>query len=145
VVADAKRCRLHGVVPKGDQWHRLQPGASAEKTNRKLANHLRKQKKRAKRVAAMTPDERAAYDRWQKTHRPGPAIARERARIERRQNADLRERVERMRAEEQPQRSTTPEAAALERQLSELRAELDRRRREAELLAAIDQSLGVFE
>ncbi|RWH52572.1 MAG: hypothetical protein E5X23_11950 [Mesorhizobium sp.] len=122
------RCYLHGgKVPSGDGYHRPMwpnrdaPDAEA-KLNRKLNDLQRAAAKRAKRVAAMTPDERATYEAWQRSHKPGSATAREQARAERKQNAELRE----MMAAARP--AATGEAAALESQIAMLRAELDERR-----------------
>src|SRR5262245_43273841 len=67
------RCYLHGGrTPRGENWHRPQWSSDFVKTNRKLDDRERKDRKRAARVAAMTAEERAAYFDWQKTHRPGP-------------------------------------------------------------------------
>jgi hypothetical protein len=147
---DNGRCTKHGGrTGSGDNFHVRQwpnpkaPDANA-RLNRKLARAEREERRRQEKLAAMSPDELAAHKKWQRAHKPGPAIERERIRMERRQNADLRERIERMKAEEQ-QTPVSPAVAALQTELDTLRAELDRRQREAELLAAIDQSLGVFE
>lgn len=82
------RCHLHGGrTPKGDQWHRLQlpqgPGGSLEKLNRKLRDAARHEKRRAARVAAMNPKERAAYDAWHRAHKPGSISERDMARRDR--------------------------------------------------------------
>jgi hypothetical protein len=90
------RCRFHGKTGKGANWHkpvwpnRDAPDAEA-RLNRKLNDLQRAAAKRAKRVAAMTPDERAAHEQWHKTHKPGPAAARARARRERQEVKQVRE------------------------------------------------------
>jgi hypothetical protein len=83
------RCALHGgLTPRGDQWHRPQWPARPEKLNRKLRDRERVEKRRAARVAAMTPKERAAYVAWQNTHQPGPRGERESARVRRLQDRE---------------------------------------------------------
>jgi polyhydroxyalkanoate synthesis regulator phasin len=88
------RCYLHGGrTPKGKDWHRPQPGADAVTTQRKLKDMERAAKKRAKRLAAMTPEERERHEEWQKAHKPGPAGPRAAARARRAQSRDVRERL----------------------------------------------------
>jgi hypothetical protein len=83
------RCALHGgLTPRGDQWHRPQWSARPEKLNRKLRDRERAEKRRAARVAEMTPQERAAYIAWQNTHQPGPRGKRESARVRRQQDRE---------------------------------------------------------
>jgi hypothetical protein len=66
------RCYLHGGrTPRGKDWHRPQPGSDAVKTQRKLKDIERAAKKRAKRLASMTPEERQRHAEWQKP--TGPA------------------------------------------------------------------------
>jgi hypothetical protein len=91
------RCYLHGGrTPRGKDWHRPQPVADAAKTQRKLKDMERAAKKRAKRLAAMTPEERKRYEEWRKTHKPGPAGPRAAARARRAQSRDARERFAKM-------------------------------------------------
>jgi hypothetical protein len=112
------RCHLHGGrTPKGKDWHRPQPGADAPKTQRKLKDLERAAKKRAKRLAAMTPEERKRYEEWQKAHRPGPAGPRAAERAKRAQNRAAREQFSRM-AEPAPQ---SAEAQALAAAIEALR------------------------
>lgn len=146
---DNGRCTKHGGrTGSGDNFHVRQwpnpkaPDANA-RLNRKLARAEREEKRRQKKLAAMNPEERAAYERWRRAHKPGAAVERERARIERRHAQDLRERFERMCAEDQ-ERKPSPEAAALEQELSELRAALDRRQCDAKISAVIENAIGVF-
>lgn len=85
------RCYLHGgLTPHGDQWHRPQYSPELHKMDRKLRDRERQAKKRAARLAAMTTDERAAYERWQASHKPGAVGARVAARERRRQNVEAR-------------------------------------------------------
>jgi hypothetical protein len=107
-------------VPKGDGWHRHQPGGSPERTNRKIADMLRAKRKRAARIAKMTPEERAAHEAWQQTHRPGKAASRASERERRRRD---REAVEMMR-KPQTAPEPTPEARELAAAIERLRAEL---------------------
>lgn len=131
------RCRLHGgKTPTGDQWHRPKwpNGKSAnaeEKLKRKLADLERAEKKRRKRLAGMSAEERAAYEHWKKTHKPGPPAAREAARQRRQQDLALRASLAAPAL--QP---VNPEIERLDRELALLRAEVDQMQRE--------QQLGVF-
>ncbi|MQU91728.1 hypothetical protein [Sinorhizobium meliloti] len=59
-------------------------------------------KKRATRLAKMTPEERAAHDRWQRTHKPGSPQKRAAERECRRQNADAAKMLENKRADVDP-------------------------------------------
>lgn len=92
------RCYYHGGrTPKGKDWHRTRwPKKSApdaiEKMEAKLLRIDRARKARKKRLATMTSDERAAYDKWQSTHAVGTPASRERKRNERKQNAAFRAR-----------------------------------------------------
>ncbi|WP_449409352.1 HGGxSTG domain-containing protein [Methylobacterium komagatae] len=76
-----KRCKFHGgATPKGDGmagWHTPGfpdglPTAAREASDIKVA---RRRKQRA-RVASMTPEERARYEEWHRSHEPGSAAAR---------------------------------------------------------------------
>lgn len=125
------KCFIHGGrTPRGSEWHRTQwpDGKSPDaekKLQRKFAERERYAKKRAARLAAMSPEERQRHDAWHAVRKPGGAAARERARAERKQNAELREMMARREGRRQ-----TGEVAALESQIAELRAELDERRRD---------------
>lgn len=95
------RCWRHGGrTPKGEAWHRPRwPNRDAPDLEQKLAAKLKKQAKAAKRraakVAAMTPERRAQYEAWQRTHRPGDpgkrATERERRRHDQEAWARLKE------------------------------------------------------
>lgn len=128
------RCYLHGGrVPAGDGYHLpvwpdgKAPGAVA-KLNRKLNDLDRAAAKRAKRVAAMSADERAAYEEWKKTHKPGPAAARTRARRALEQAKAQRELIETF----PPRQVPSAESAELAHEIEALRAELKRRRDDAQ-------------
>jgi hypothetical protein len=127
--AGSTRCRIHGAATpkgsgKGTGWHIPTPAITAAKTERKIRDRIRAAEKRARRLAKMTPDELDAHKRWQITHKPASAAAREQARAERKQNAELREMIA------APRPAPTGEAAELESQIAMLRAELDERRRD---------------
>ncbi|WP_156376209.1 HGGxSTG domain-containing protein [Methylobacterium sp. Leaf117] len=76
------RCRLHGGrVPSGRAWHVVQlPPVDTPKFDRKLTAVQKRTRALAKRLAAMTPEQRERYDRWRRTHKPGSASARSAAR-----------------------------------------------------------------
>ena len=77
------------------------------KLDRKLRDLTKTAKKREKRVADMTPEERAAYDAWKRSHKPGTPADRARTRAQRRQNAEARAKIAHMQA-------TPPSAEAAE-------------------------------
>lgn len=86
------RCRLHGgLTPKGKDWHRLKSTGDPAKDARKLRDHERRLRERALRLEKMTPEERAAYDRWLETHCPTSPADRARRREERRRDREARE------------------------------------------------------
>lgn len=68
-------CYYHGGrTPKGKDWHRPQwPKKSSPDAEHKMVAHLRdlerREKQRLKRLARMTAEERASYDKW---HRDRP-------------------------------------------------------------------------
>lgn len=120
------RCRFHGGrVPKGDgKWHRpLWPKAAAPdasaKLRRKLRDLQRAADKRAKRLARMTPEQRAAYDAWRRDHQPTSKADRARKRALRRQNLEAKKSIERL-AKESPKPKTD-----LELEIERLKAELE--------------------
>jgi hypothetical protein len=122
------RCYLHGGrSPKGDAWGLpVWPNSSApdaeKKLQRKLADRQRAAKKRTARLAAMSLDERRRHEAWHAARKPGSAAARERARLERKQAAEVRALAS------APRPAPTGESAELDRQIAALRAELDARR-----------------
>lgn len=122
------RCRCHGgKTGRGKNWHRPvwphrdSPDAMT-KLNRKLNTLERAAAKRAKRIAAMTTDQRERYEAWLRAHKPGSAAARHRAKAERQQAAAVR----RMLSEPRPRPAPSDEAAELERLIADRKAELAR-------------------
>lgn len=123
------RCHFHGGrTPSGADWHKPRyPGASAPnaeaRLNRKLRDLDRAAKKRAKRIAAMTPEERAKYDHWHLTHKPGSPAARAADRERRRQAKEAQSVIEKVLA---PGREPTPseESRILGKQIAELERQL---------------------
>ena len=124
-----KRCRHHGgLTPAGKAWHVVQyPDASTPagvvRFNRKLRQQQRYAKQRAARLAAMTPEQRAAHEAWHRARRPGltkaaRTVERERAR----QNADARRSI----AQRPPEEPLSPEAARIREALAAAKAELAR-------------------
>lgn len=84
---DNGRCRLHGgLTPKGDQWHRVQApktGAHPEKSEKKLRELERRERRRRARVDAMSPEERATYEKRRQAARPRSSTARAQERQDR--------------------------------------------------------------
>lgn len=92
------RCRLHGgATPAGKKgWHVVQlPPVDTVKFERKLADVNQRARKLAKRLAAMTPEQRSRYDAWQRAHKPGPPGARSAARYMADQARAIREIIAR--------------------------------------------------
>jgi hypothetical protein len=91
------RCRFHGGrTPSGKAWHVVQYPASdtpvrAAKSDRKAADVVKRARKLAKRLAAMSPEDRARYEAWRRAHAPGPPAARSAARRTAAQNQATRE------------------------------------------------------
>lgn len=102
------RCYVHGGrTPKGEGWHKPRwPDADAPNAEAKLARKLRdlerSAKKRATRLARMTPEERERHAHWQRTHKPGSPRKRAAEREYRRQNADAAKQFENKRADVDP-------------------------------------------
>lgn len=75
------RCHLHGGrTPKGDGWHKPRwpnRGAPVEKIDRKIQILEDRRKARERRISQMTDDERARYEKQQRTHKPGSAKRRQ--------------------------------------------------------------------
>jgi len=123
------RCRLHGgATPRGDQWHRIQypaPDAPSYKLESKLRSIERRRLELDVRLAKMTPEERALYEKRRQVNQPSSVADR----VRRRQDRDMRRLL---------QNPSTPkpeslEVAALESERAELsalearlRAELER-------------------
>ena len=87
------RCRLHGgKTPSGDGWHRpVWPDKSAPNATAKLDAKLRALKKaereRTARLARMTTEERARYEKWHRL-RPVSLSGARRTERERRREAE---------------------------------------------------------
>jgi hypothetical protein len=64
---------------------------SPEKFERKIADLHRREKKRAERIAAMSPEELARYERWCEAHRPGPKKRRAALKVESENDRVVRE------------------------------------------------------
>lgn len=85
------RCYWHGgATPRENGFHRMSMPATVEKLDAKLHRSERKNKRRLAWLASMTPERRAKYDAWVKTHQPGAAAPRAAERERRRQNAEAR-------------------------------------------------------
>lgn len=118
------RCHLHGGrTPKGDEWHRPRwpdgkaPNAT-DKMHRKLADHARKAKKRAVRLAELSPEAWERHQAWQRTHKPGKASERVARRHEAAQRAHLRSLFDK------PELPSTLEDERLQSEIDELRARI---------------------
>lgn len=135
------RCRFHGGrVPKGKGWHLHQwPTSGSDqtaKTARKLKDAARKARQREKRLAAMTPEQRAAHEAWHKAHCPTVSPGeRARRRALKRQAAEAGALLMNPR-----ERQPSPEAQALAREIEALK----RRQRQLEVERAIRNREGVF-
>ncbi|UCI08677.1 hypothetical protein [Mesorhizobium sp. B1-1-8] len=88
----------------------------------KIAKRVREAEKHAKRIAAMTPEQRDRYEAWQRAHKPGSAAARRRAKAERQQAAAVRK----MLSEPRPRPTPSEEVAELEKLIADRKAELAR-------------------
>lgn len=103
----------------------------------KLKRIERDRKAKAKRLAAMSPDERQRHDARAKSHAPGPAADRARKREDRKRAAEIRASLERP-----EQKAVSPELAELQAKAAALEAARDHYRRLAEQQQSEDQ--GVF-
>lgn len=126
-LAGHERCRLHGgATPKADQWGLVQwPNGKAPDAEAKLQAKLKRierdRKAKAKRLAAMSPEERQRHDQRANTHAPGPAAERARRRDDRKRAAEIRASLEKP-----DDRPISAELAALQAQAAYLEAERDR-------------------
>lgn len=90
------RCRFHGGrTPKGAGWHKpVWPDKAAPGAEQKLRDKLRAleraARKRAARLATMTPEEQAQHAKWHRERPVGSPVRREAARLERQRNAAAR-------------------------------------------------------
>ncbi|WP_126397854.1 HGGxSTG domain-containing protein [Blastochloris tepida] len=128
------RCRLHGGrVPGGDGWHKPRwpengPGADAALA-RKLEHLEWRRAKRAARLAAMTPEERARHEAWHRARKPGSAAERAAERERRRQDKAAANLL----GGDRPRERRSPELLALDAEIVELR-----------LALAIETGEGIF-
>lgn len=143
-LAGHERCRLHGAkTPKGDQWGLVQwPNGNAPDAEAKLQAKLKRierdRKAKAKRLAAMSPEERQRHDQRAKTHAPGPAAERARRRDDRKRAAEIRASLEK-----RDDKPVSAELAELQRQKVALEAARDRYRAIAQ--AEQQPTTGVFD
>ncbi len=135
------RCQLHGgKTPKGDQWHVTQwpsktQTRAMEKLNRKLEDIERDAADLKKRLAKMTPAERAGYEEWKRVRKPGSVAARTLKRKDAENAAAFRAISESTRSE-----SVSAEAAELRAYRLYLEAEYQR----LEELIKANENLGAF-
>ena len=145
-LAGSNRCRIHGgTTPKGDQWGLvLWPSGKAPDAEAKLRAKLKRierdRKAKAKRLAAMSPEERQRYDQRAKTHAPGSKAERARRRDDRKRAAEIRASLEK--PDDKP---ISAELAALQRQAAELEKARDHFRRLAEDQQTAQTPTGVFD
>jgi hypothetical protein len=117
-------CYYHGgKTPKGKDWHRPQwPKKSSPDAERKMVAHLRdlerREKQRLKRLAKMTDEERAGYEKWHRDRPLGTPAHRAAKRLAKEQNEDARAIF----AKKRPERPADPELAAMQDRIAELRA-----------------------
>jgi hypothetical protein len=139
------RCAWHGGKKgRGKAWGLPQwPAKSSpnaeEKLNRKLRDRERQARKTARRMAAMTPDERQRYEEWHKARKPGPPGPRAAERARRKQNRDLKNLL--AAAENRP--AATAESQELAAAIDELKRRLEGLRQAAAADTETD-NLGVF-
>jgi hypothetical protein len=129
-VKGRERCELHGgKTPRGKEWHRKRwPDGSKKSDEWRAMNKLKTMEIRRKeliaRLAAMTDEERQAYDRYSRAARPGTPAEREghkRARQLKKEWANVFDQ----------QRPMSPEARAIQDEIDRLRAILEQAARAA--------------
>jgi hypothetical protein len=127
-VKGRQRCELHGgKTPRGKQWHQPQrPNGSRKSDEWRAANKLKTAELRRKelvaRLAAMTEEEREAYDRYSRAARPGTQAERE----DRKRTRQLKKEWANIFDEQRPM---SPEARAIQDEINRLRAILEQARR----------------
>lgn len=138
------RCYWHGGrTGRGDSWHLPQYAdcstpAGEAKFSRKLRDRKRYADKRAVRLAAMTPEQRAKHDAWHRAHTPGAAALRRANRERARQSAE----AARLIAPAPRQRLSDPESIRIETALAAARGKLASL--EAQITKSSDEDEGVF-
>lgn len=119
-------CYYHGGrTPKGKDWHKPQwPKKSSPDAERKMVARLRdlekREKQRQKRLAKMTEEERAAFDKWHRDRPLGTPAQREAKRLASKQNKDARARF----LQPTPARLVDPKMEAIQARIAELRAQI---------------------
>ncbi|WLS07524.1 hypothetical protein Q9314_15250 [Shinella sumterensis] len=119
------------------QWPNGEAPDAEAKLQAKLKRIERDRRRKERRLAKMTAQERAKYDEWAKYHRPGSKIERSKPR------AAKKAAAERKKQAEQPPRPISPELAELQRQAAVLEEARDYYRRLAAQEQA-NQDRGVF-
>lgn len=126
VALENGRCRLHGgLTPKGDQWHRIQWGgviSSPRKLARKMDELRVRQQRLEARLAAMTPDEREAYDRISRLRKPGTPAER----LAARQGREARKWLQRLSAADRGAEKALTEADRIQAAIDALEAQAAR-------------------
>ncbi|MDM7971042.1 MAG: hypothetical protein QUV10_15620 [Paracoccaceae bacterium] len=121
------RCDNHGGrTPSGDGWHRpVWPNGSAPDAARKmyakLASLERAARRRAARLAAMTPDEQEQYQKWHIERPVGSRKGRRAAKVERHRKAEAKAEFSKTAT---VSRDNDPEYQALVDRIAELKAKL---------------------
>ena len=117
-------CYYHGGrTPKGKDWHKPRwPKKTAPDAERKMVARLRDleraEKQRQKRLAKMSAEERAAFDKWHRERPTGTPAQRAAKKRARQQNEEARAIF----AQAQKPRPMSAEVAALQAQIEELEA-----------------------
>lgn len=116
--AGRTRCRLHGGASgRGESWHVVQLPADPKRRAKKLREVERRRERQAARVAAMSPERRAEYEKRKRAMIPGGKSRREVARRDR----EARNSFVASRSRE---RVATPAEVELAAEIERLRARL---------------------
>ncbi|EKF58601.1 hypothetical protein QWE_18413 [Agrobacterium albertimagni AOL15] len=107
------------------------------KLNEKLKRAERDRRRKERRLAKTTPEQRAKHQEWQRSHKPGSKAERQRKRADRKIAQEFKALTE------QPERPASPELAALQAHAAYLEAERDRYRALAQ--AEQQATTGVFD
>jgi hypothetical protein len=127
------RCAWHGgKSPRGKgyghpQWPSKSSPNAIEKMNRKLRDRERQARKRARRLAGMSTEERRRYEEHRRAHKPGPPGPRAAERARRAQNKATREQLAQMGKPSAP----SAEVQALDEAIEALQRKLEGLRRPA--------------
>lgn len=117
------RCYFHGgVTPRGKDWHKVCWPTDPEKFNRKLKDRERIEARRKQRVAAMSEEERAIYERRRSACRPGTPAQRAARRAQRKQATEAARILQPRKASvDQAQAALTEEIEALKAKAARLK------------------------